>query len=147
MLRALVEIKYLTHYRLSVWGQLAYRVDGDAGFDIRAAFATPVMLAPNDRVAVPTGICFSIPFGYELQLRTRPALARLNSAVVLSSPAGVGPSYRDEVFVLMANLGEKSFTIEPGALIAQGVIAPVVQATFSSVVEFDRSLVRSEGFE
>ena len=42
-----------------------------AGMDVRAANEEPIVMAPLQRVMVPTGLYVEIPEGYEIQVRPR----------------------------------------------------------------------------
>ena len=73
------------------------------------------------------------PVGYELQIRPRSGVAFKNGVTVLNSPGTIDQDYKGEIKVIMINLTREEFKIEPGDRIAQGVLAPVVQAAFVEV--------------
>jgi dUTP pyrophosphatase len=98
---------------------------GASGADIAAAVDADVVLAPSSRALVPTGFCFEIPLGYEVQVRPRSGLAIKSGVTVLNSPGTIDADYRGEVKVILANLGSAPFTIKRGDRIAQLVVAPV----------------------
>ena len=50
----------------------AYATEHAAGMDLLAAIADDLVIAPGQRVLVPTGIALALPQGYEAQVR--PAL-------------------------------------------------------------------------
>ena len=101
-----------------------------AGADVRAKLEAPFVLEAGKRTLVPTGLRFEIPKGYEIQVRPRSGLAHKHGVTVLNTPGTIDSDYRGEVKVILINLGEEPFTIEPGMRIAQLVVAPVVQASF-----------------
>ena len=84
-----------------------------------------------DSALLPLGIAMQIPEGYEVQVRPRSGLAAKNGVTVLNSPGTIDSDYRGEIKVILINLGTADFTINSGDRIAQMVIAPVTQATFS----------------
>lgn len=98
---------------------------GASGADIAAAVDADVVLQPSSRALVPTGFCFEIPRGFEVQVRPRSGLAIKNGVCVLNSPGTIDSDYRGEVKVILANLGNAPFTIRRGDRIAQLVVAPV----------------------
>jgi dUTP pyrophosphatase len=104
-----------------------YQKIGDSGFDFMANLPEDaiIIVEPNKRVLVPTGLHFQIPMGFELQVRPRSGLALKNGITVLNTPGTVDSGYRGEVKVILYNTGYESFTIKNGDRIAQGVIAPV----------------------
>ncbi len=66
------------------------------------------MLTPPTRAAVPTGLVFELPSGFEAQVRPRSALRR-NTASRCSTARTIDSDYRGEVKVLLVNLGEALF--------------------------------------
>lgn len=111
----------------------SYETTHSAGMDIRAACLESITLQPGERVAIPSGLCFALPAGYEAQLRPRSGLALKHGITCLNTPGTIDADYRGEVKVILINLGEEPFTIKRGERIAQMVIAPVTQATWKPV--------------
>jgi dUTP pyrophosphatase len=107
-----------------------YATSGAAGADLRARLAGPLTLAPLGRAAVPTGVRLEIPNGYEGQVRPRSGLAARHGVTVLNAPGTIDSDYRGEVKVIMVNLSDTPYDIQPGDRIAQLVVAPVSQAEF-----------------
>lgn len=107
-----------------------YETAEAAGFDMRAAIAAdaPLQIAPMQRIAVPTGLCFALPQGYEMQIRPRSGLALEKGITVLNSPGTIDSDYRGEIKILLINFGQENFTIIRGMRIAQAVITPIAQA-------------------
>ena len=111
----------------------AYETEGSAGMDLRAAFGEPVVLEPDRRLLVPTGMIFEIPPGFEAQIRPRSGLAYKHGLTCLNTPGTIDSDYRGEVMVLLVNLGQAAFTIERGMRIAQMIVAPVTRAVLEEV--------------
>jgi dUTP pyrophosphatase len=124
----------------------AYQSAGAAGADIRAALAEPLVLEPQARALVPTGLVMDIPDGWEVQVRPRSGLAARHGVTVLNSPGTVDSDYRGEVMAILVNLGAEPFTITRGERIAQIVVAPVVQAEFETVETVSASSRGAGGF-
>lgn len=126
----------------------AYETTGSAGMDLRAAIGDGEVLeiAPGARAAVPTGLVFEIPDGFEGQVRPRSGLALRHGITCLNTPGTVDADYRGEVKVLLINLGDAPFTIERGERIAQMVIAPVTQAGWEVVTELSATARGAGGF-
>lgn len=129
-----IKILYLPHY---VGGKLGFKHAGDSGFDMPAAVADSVIIEPVSFKLIPCGFKIEIPFGYELQVRSRSGLAAGSQVFVLNSPGTVDSSYRGEVKVILFNLSNNPFIVEPGARIAQGVVAAVPQITLVEAAEAD----------
>ncbi|SNR47731.1 dUTP diphosphatase [Puniceibacterium sediminis] len=129
-------------------GLPAYATGGAAGADLRAQFADrgAVELAVGARMLVPTGLRLAIPQGYEIQIRPRSGLALKHGIVLPNSPGTIDWDYRGPLGVIVMNLGQVPFRIEHGDRIAQMVLAPVVQASFSLAESLDESARGSGGF-
>ncbi|HEX4181563.1 MAG TPA: dUTP diphosphatase [Caulobacteraceae bacterium] len=126
----------------------AYETAGAAGMDLRAAVAenAPVVLRPGSRFAVPTGLAFALPDGFEGQVRPRSGLAARHGVTQVNTPGTIDADYRGEVKVILINLGEEDFTIRRGDRIAQLVIAPVTRAEWSEVETLDETVRGQGGF-
>ena len=76
-----------------------YETDLSAGMDLRAAVPSqePIVLAPLERAAIPTGLSMAIPQGYEAQIRPRSGLAFRHGISVPNSPGTIDSDYRGEV--------------------------------------------------
>jgi len=125
-----------------------YATTGAAGFDLPAAVAAnaPLMLAPMQRRLVPTGLCFALPPGYEMQIRPRSGLSFRHGITVLNAPGTIDSDYRGEVKVLLVNLGQENFIISRGMRIAQALIAPILQAQFRLETKLDSTERGGGGF-
>lgn len=121
-----------------------YASEQAAGADVKANLSSDRILAPGERVLIPTGIRVEIPHGYEIQVRPRSGLALKHGITVLNTPGTIDADYRGEVMVLLINLSTEAFTVTPGMRIAQLVLAPVVQAEFK-IVNALSSTARGEG--
>jgi len=109
-----------------------YATSGSAGADLRARLPQPVTLVPGERSALPTGVWLEIPVGYEGQVRPRSGLAARHGITLLNAPGTIDSDYRGEVKVILVNLSDEPYTIRAGDRVAQLVIAPVHQVTFTA---------------
>lgn len=126
----------------------AYESALAAGMDLRAAVPEdePLVLRPGARFAVPTGLAFALPPGFEGQVRPRSGLAFKHGVTCLNSPGTVDADYRGEVKVILINHGAEDFTIRRGERIGQLVVAPVVQAVWAEVGSLDDTVRGAGGF-
>jgi dUTP pyrophosphatase len=126
----------------------AYETAQAAGMDLRAAVPEdePVVLRPGSRFAVPTGLAFALPPGFEGQVRPRSGLAFKHGVTCLNTPGTVDADYRGEVKVILINHGEEDFTIRRGERIGQLIVAPVVQAQWQEVESLDETVRGAGGF-
>ncbi|MCC6525578.1 MAG: dUTP diphosphatase [Polyangiaceae bacterium] len=123
-----------------------YHSELAAGLDLCADLAAPVTLPRGGRQLVGTGLAVAIPLGYEGQVRPRSGLALRHGVTVLNSPGTVDADYRGEVKVLLVNHGDEPFVVEPGARIAQLVLAPVARALPVLVAELGPTARGSGGY-
>lgn len=124
----------------------AYETAAAAGMDLRAAIPEdqPIVLGPMARTAVPTGLAFALPRGFEGQIRSRSGLAIRHGVTCLTGT--IDADYRGELKVVLANLGETDFTIRRGDRIAQLIVAAVAQAQWTEVASLDETARGVGGF-
>ena len=65
----------------------------------------------------------ALPEGFEAQVRPRSGLAAKHGVSVLNAPGTIDADYRGEIGVILVNLSNDPFIIEPGERIAQLVLA------------------------
>ena len=92
----------------------SYATAGASGMDLRASEAA--VIKAGKRGIVGTGLCIELPEGYEAQVRPRSGLAFKHGVTVLNAPGTIDSDYRGEIRVILINLGEEDFAIEPGNL-------------------------------
>jgi dUTP pyrophosphatase len=117
----------------------AYETAHAAGMDLKAFIAEPIILKPNTRALIPTGLFMEIPVGFEAQVRPRSGLAFKHGITVLNSPGTIDADYRGEVKVLLINLGTDDFEIKTGERIAQMVIAKHETAVWEITTELSET--------
>lgn len=101
-----------------------------SGFDVRAQLDASMIVAPGQRVLIPTGLAFAIPEGFELQARPRSGLAAKFGISLVNTPGTIDADYRGEVKIILINHGQEDFEIKDQDRVAQLVLAPVIQAEF-----------------
>ena len=112
-----------------------YATPQAAGMDLRAAMDQSIMLGPLERAMVPTGLYVELPVGYEMQIRPRSGLAAKHGVTVLNSPGTIDADYRGEIKVILVNLSNQPFEIQPGERIAQAVVAAHATVEWEEVAE------------
>lgn len=101
--------------------------------DLRANLSEPVVLQPFERKLIPTGLFMELPADCEAQVRPRSGLALKHGITVLNSPGTIDADYRGEIGVILINLSQEPFEIQPGERIAQMVIAQFRQVKMQEV--------------
>lgn len=115
-----------------------YKKKGDSGFDLRVNIPEPITLKSLERVLIPTGLHFELSPNTELQVRPRSGMALKYGITVLNTPGTVDEGYRGEVKIIVVNLSNEEYTIEPGERIAQGVIQHVVGQNISKLIKVEK---------
>ncbi len=121
-----------------------YQSENASGMDLLAAVARSMPVARGQIVLVPTGLRLAIPPGHEAQVRPRSGLALRHGIAVLNSPGTIDADYRGELQIILANLGQRDFTIERGMRIAQLVLARVERLQWQPVEDLGHT-TRGEG--
>ena len=121
-----------------------YATPQSAGVDLKAHIEEAVNLAPMQRVLIPTGLKIALPAGYEAQVRPRSGLALKHGITVLNAPGTVDADFRSVIGVILINLSNQDFIIEPGDRIAQLVVAKHEQIDWKMVDVLDTT-ERGEG--
>ena len=124
----------------------SYETAASAGMDLRANLAEPILLEPMQRAIVKTGLFIALPPGYEAQIRPRSGLAAKFGITVLNSPGTIDADYRGEIGVILANLSDKSFSINDGDRIAQMIIAAYAHTKWEEVDVLDETKRGQGGF-
>ena len=123
-----------------------YQTAQAAGMDLHACVDGPVTLAPMERQMIPTGLAIALPVGYEAQVRARSGLSIKHGITMVNGIGTIDADYRGEIGVLVINLGQEPFTIEPNMRIAQLVINRYETATWQVVDELDETARGDGGF-
>jgi dUTP pyrophosphatase len=118
----------------------AYGSGHSAGADLAAS--EPVVLAPGERAAVPTGIHLALPEGHVGLVWPRSGLAVRHGIDTLAGV--IDADYRGEVKVVLVNHGSEPFAIAAGDRIAQLLVQRVERARFERVEALPES-GRGEG--
>ena len=116
-----------------------YATSQSAGMDLKANITEPIILKPLDRKLVGTGLFIALPEGFEAQIRPRSGLALKKGITVLNTPGTVDADYRGEVGVILINLSNEDYTIQPGERIAQMVINKFEQVELEVVDTLDET--------
>lgn len=139
-----------------------YQTSLSAGCDVRAYLADKtkfpdgkLYLERGVTVLIPTGLKFSVPDGYEMQIRPRSGLSSKTKVRIANSPGTLDADYRGELMVILENIdtpvyndGDNLFSgtviITHQDRIAQLIFAPVYQASFL-IKESLEETIRGEG--
>ena len=121
-----------------------YATKASAGVDLKAVLEAAITLHPLERRIISTGLKIALPGGYEAQVRPRSGLAAKFGITVLNAPGTIDADYRGEIGVVLVNLSNEAFTIEPGERIAQLVVTKFEQIDWKLTQELSET-DRGEG--
>ena len=107
----------------------------DSGADICSVES--ITIPVGERRVIHTGLHLDIPYGFEIQVRSRSGLAAKNGVFVLNGVGTIDKSYTGEIMVPLQNLGDKDFIIDVGDRIAQIVLAPIYGCVYEQVNEIE----------
>ena len=121
--------------------------EGSAGMDMRACIDSELIVSSGDTVLVPTGIAIHIADNnLAAVLLPRSGLGHKHGLVLGNLTGLIDSDYQGEIMVSLWNRSNETFTVEPGARIAQMVFLPVMNPNFSIVKEFSSSERGNKGF-
>lgn len=141
---ARVGIRYLKHHE--GLPPIERQTPGSSGFDLPAACAGEIRVAPGEAALVPAGFQLSIPEGYEAQVRPRSGLAIRNRIGILNAPGTVDSDYRGEICVVLFNFGDAEFVVRRGDRVAQLVVSRLPRVEFVEEKRLDETERGSGGF-
>lgn len=125
----------------------AHATDGAAGVDLRAMINFAFTIYPGDTILIPTGISVFIKDpNYAGLILPRSGLGHKHGIVLGNLVGLIDSDYQGELMVSCWNRGCDPFTIAPGDRIAQYVVVPVQQVSFTVVEEFSATERGDGGF-
>lgn len=123
-----------------------YATVHSAGLDLRAHISEEIQIKPLQRMLVPTGLFIELPEGYEAQIRPRSGLAIKHGISIVNTPGTIDPDYRGEIKIILVNLSDTVFTLQPGERIAQMIIAKFEHITWNNVESLNETQRGAGGF-
>lgn len=115
---------------------------GDSGMDISAIQHD--IIEPGEIKLIKTGLAIELPENTEAQIRSRSGLTLKHGIVVANGIGTIDSNFKGELGVILTNISDKTYWIEPGMRIAQLVICPVFNNLNIQVVDELSSTIRGE---
>ncbi len=112
-----------------------YADDDDAGADV--ALCEDIKIKPNETKLINLGFKVAIPQGFELQIRPRSGLSYKTSLRIPNSPGTIDTNFRDELKIILHNIGEETLSFKKGDRIAQLILNEVPKATFIEIKDIE----------
>ncbi len=124
-----------------------YATPGSAAMDLHACMDDSVVIPPNARRVIPTGLAIALPSAeYVALVFARSGLGIKHGIAPANCVGVIDSDYRGEIMVGLQNSGDSDFTIQPGDRIAQMMITPVIQAQIQMVEDLDDTQRGTGGF-
>ncbi len=138
--------------------KVSYSKEGDAAIDLRASgnFITDLdnlskkeltsdyyYLEPKERILIKTGIKVALPKGHYGHIKDRSGLAFKQGLHVLAGV--IDENYREEIGIVLINLGNNAYKIMKNEKIAQMIIKEYKKVNITYVDELDETN-REAGF-
>jgi dUTP pyrophosphatase len=114
-----------------------YQTQGSAGVDLRANIDGKLIIMPKKVYQIPTGIFVEMPLGIEAQIRARSGLALKHGLSLVNGIGTIDPDYRGEIKIILINLLDRPYQLEPGERIAQMVFSEYIKADFMAVASIE----------
>jgi len=125
----------------------AYATPGSAGLDLRACIEHTQTLHPGETTLIPTGMAIHLADpNYAAMILPRSGLGHKHGIVLGNLVGLIDSDYQGQLLVSCWNRGREAFILNPLERIAQLVIVPVAQASFTVVDDFAASERGDGGF-
>lgn len=121
-----------------------YAHKNDAGLDLCST--ETVLIFPQERKFVSTGIAVDIPAGHVGLVHPRSGMALNHGITVLNAPGTIDSGYHGEIKVILYNTSSDTYRIDPGDKIAQLVIQEYVKVWIDEVSVLSDSERGTNGF-
>jgi dUTP pyrophosphatase len=112
-----------------------YSLECDIAFDVRTIESE--CIKPLEQKEIRIGLALEIPKGYIGLIRDRFGIVSRYGMHVIAGT--IDSSYREEITIMMINLGKEDFFIEESMKIAQIVIVPVNKLDLEEVEELSQT--------
>ena len=123
----------------------AYATTGSAGLDLRACINEAITIKSGETTLIPSGMAIHLESpAYAAMILPRSGLGHKHGIVLGNLVGLIDSDYQGQLFVSCWNRSQEAFVMNPMERMAQLVIVPVVQASFTVVDEFNAS-ERGEG--
>ncbi len=119
--------------------------ENDAAFDLSAA--EEVVLAPQTRAVVGTGIALGLPPALAALTLPRSGLAARHGITIVNAPGLIDPGYRGEVAIILLNTDrDEPFVVRVGDRIAQLLFLPLTDVALIVAGELGATRRGGQGF-
>lgn len=119
---------------------------GSAGYDLYACIEQPLVLLPHTTTAVSLGFCAELPEQTVGLIYIRSGIAAKHGIMLANCVGVIDCDYRGEWKVMLHNLTDISYTIEPFERVAQLVVTSYYSPTIIETDELTDTQRGTGGF-
>lgn len=123
-----------------------YATEQSAGLDLKANIEEPITLNVMQRALIKTGLHMELPKECVAFVCPRSGLALKQGVTVLNAPGVIDADFRGDIGVILINLSDRDFTINPGDKIAQLVVTSYEKINFHLVNDLGHTERGDQGF-
>ena len=117
-----------------------------AGYDLYAATDQILDIAPHSTIKVGTGLSFELPEGTFAAIYARSGIATKRGLRPANCVGVCDSDYRGEYIVALHNDTDDMQRVEPGERIAQMILLPFIEMTFTEVKDLSDTERGDGGF-
>jgi dUTP pyrophosphatase len=118
---------------------------GSLGLDLKAKLESDeIILNPLETVKIKAGFSIAIPDGYHAKIVSRSGMSS-KGIIVTNAPGIIDSDYRNDICVLLTNIGKQPYKLENKTRVAQMFFEKNVDTEFVFVTSLDQT-ERTGGF-
>ena len=126
-----------------------YQTEGSAALDLHACSYgewTDLVIPPNSRKLVKSGLAFAVPQGYMAIVSPRSGSALKAGITITNSPGIIDSDYRGDIGTIIQNDGLVNFKISDGDRVSQLTFVPILRVELEEADELDDTERGADGF-
>jgi dUTP pyrophosphatase len=118
---------------------------GSLGLDLKAKLDTDeIILNPLETIKIKAGFSIAIPDGYHAKIVSRSGMSS-KGIIVTNAPGIIDSDYRNDICVLLTNIGKQPYKLENKTRVAQMFFEKNIDTEFVQVTSLNET-ERAGGF-
>lgn len=118
---------------------------GSLGLDLKAKLDTDeIILNPLETIKIKVGFSIAIPDGYHAKIVSRSGMSS-KGIIVTNAPGIIDSDYRNDICVLLTNIGKQPYKLENKTRVAQMFFEKNIDTEFVQVTSLNET-ERAGGF-
>lgn len=104
-----------------------------------------ILIEPGERILIPTGLIFSIPFGFAIHVYIRSSVGLKKGLSMANGVGYIDSDYRDEVMLPLFNSTRAQIRVDHLERLAQGALAPICRTPLVQLDERPKAVGNRKG--